>query len=191
MATGVEKYFQNFTKHCTIGLSPEALKALGRIPDHVNQDKPWEHPSRYMGGVDWFLPPGGVWADPAGYFTIMTQGVYNFQVFVHCDDEEEFNSLQSDHPELVAIRDEEKKIKGFYGASYVLKDVTHLHDEIISNAVALMSGYEHVKTLKEEAKAKDKIISDHRKEIDAVKADFEKAKLELQLLKKKDNRPSP
>lgn len=183
MATGVEKYYQNYTKHCTIGLSPERLAALGRIPPHHN-DRPWDHPSRYMGGVDWFLPPGSVWADPAGYYVIMTQGVYNLQVFVHCDDEAEFAELQAAHPEIVAIKDSEK-LKGFYGASYVLKDVTHLHDEIISNAVSLMTGYDHVKTLKEEAKAKDKALSDHRKELDAVKAEFEKAKLELKLLKDK------
>lgn len=180
----VEHYYRNKTKHCSIGLSPEQLKSLGRLPDHPPAGKPWLHPTRKQGGEDWFLPPDGVWADKAWYYNIMTQGVYNLQMFVHCTNEAEFAELQAAHPELVDIRDG-KDLKGFFGASYVLEDVTHLHDEILNNAVSMISGRDHVNALKAELIAKENEAARAKDETDKVKAEFERMKIELSLLKNK------
>ena len=179
-----DKYYQNKTKHCTIGLSPADLKALGTLPDHPPVGKPWLHPTRAQGGADWFLPPGAVWSDRAGYFTTMTQGVYNLQMFVHCSDEAEFAALQAAHPEIVPIKDG-SKLKGFYGAAYVLMDVTDKHDEIMNNAVAYMSGKDHVDSLKKEMAEKDRLMVEVKSETDKIKGEYERMKLELSLLKKK------
>ena len=173
------RYFKNNTAHCTIGIDPVALIGV-KLPDH-HDGKPWVLPTLYRGGQAWFLPPGAVWVDAVGYHQTMIQGVYNMQMFVHCESEDEFLLLKSKFPELEPVKDG-SKLKGFFGASYVLDDVTHLHEKFISEAVMYMSGEGYVAKLREEAAqfvtAKEAAVK-ATGERDAIMAEHSKLKAEM------------
>ena len=182
------RFYRNYTTSCTIGIDPVKLAEMCRgkvMPNFPDPSKPWTHPTIYKGGEHWFMPPGGVWADGDGYYRTMREGIYGTQMFVHCENEDELIQIQGMHPDLVPFRDEAGKLKGFFGAHYVLEDVTKDHEEILKN---VMSGRAHGDTLRREAeegaKAKTE-LEKMRLEHEAVKREHARMKDELAALKLK------
>lgn len=183
------RFYRNFTTSCTIGIDPVKLAEMYRgkvLPPFPKEGEPWTHPTLYKGGEQWFMPPGGVWADGDGYFRTMREGVYSGQMFIHCENEDELVQLQGMHPELVPVREKETgKLKGFYGAHYVLEDITKDHEEILKN---VMSGRAHGDTLRREAEEGAKAKTELEKlkaEHDAVKREHARLRDEVAALKSK------
>jgi hypothetical protein len=175
----IENYFMNWTKSCTIGQGEELQRDCHR---GALVGKPvWQREQLWPNGSWCLIPPGAVWHDSTNLAAVLANGRAK-DFFVRCEDEDEFAIICQAVPHAVerdekgeyrVARDEDGKMKGFWGFFAVMRDVTRQHKDIQSRAVHMLASEGHVQELSKKAKAHDAAVDDAAK-----------SKLEAELLKK-------
>ncbi|HNA97846.1 MAG TPA: hypothetical protein PLC19_00155 [Marmoricola sp.] len=185
----IENYFMNWTKSCVIGLGEEYQRDYHR--DKLKGKPVYERETLWPNGEWCFIPPGAVWHDSGNLASVLANGRAK-DFFVHCENEDEFKIIaeavphaieRDDKGEFKLVRDENGKLKGWYGFFSVMRDVSRQHKEIQAKAVHMLAAEGHVQELSKKAKERDAAVDEAAK----LKVESELLKKQIEDLKREVN----